>query len=101
MLFAVEADANGGTPELTLCFGNPKAAAPRYDLALIAPQILAAEKSVARLASEGPPAPTSWTQRLWASGGAARWIFWVSLAAVVGGLLLVVAKLLPKPPSNR
>jgi hypothetical protein len=83
---------------LALYYGNNKAEAPRYDLALIARQILAAEKSVATLGAEEPMRAGGWGGQ-WLAGLSAGWIFWGALGLVVIGLLFVVAKLLPKPPA--
>lgn len=82
---------------LTLHAGKPGAAAPRYDLALVGRQLLAADRQPARLADAATPA-TDRAAPLLASlrGGVA---FWIALAVVVVVLLVVVAKLLPKPPA--
>jgi hypothetical protein len=86
------------TDRLALYYGNREVAAPRYDLALVAGQILAAEKNVATLGPEERPRAEGWvsTALQGARGGIA---FWVGLALVVVVLLVVVARLLPKPPS--
>ena len=78
-----------------LCYGNPEAARPRYDLALIAPQLLAAEKATATLAPEQDAKPSAWFESKSLSG-ASRIIFWAVLALVVIVLLLVLARLVPK-----
>lgn len=80
-----------------LYYGNPQAMAPRYDLALVARQILAAEKGVAGLGPEEKLKPDGWAQGAF-GGGRGGVVFWVVLAMVVIVLLGVVAKLLPKPP---
>jgi hypothetical protein len=83
---------------LTLYYGNRQASAPRYDLALVAGQILAAEKSLATLAPEEKARADGWAAS--ALGGARGGIvFWGVLALVVVVLLVVVARLLPKPPA--
>jgi hypothetical protein len=81
---------------LRLLTGNAQASAPRYDLNLVAPKLLASEKDVVTLSAAGD------------SGTAARkplqiksWIFWAALGAVVVVLLTVVAKLLPKGPGEK
>ena len=81
---------------VALYYGNRAAIAPRYDLALVARQILAAEKSVAALGAEEPTRAGGWVGAL-LGGVGAGWIFWGVLGLVVVGLLGVVAKLLPKP----
>jgi len=84
---------------VALYYGHRTASAPRYDLALIAGQILAAEKSVATLGAEEPAQTGGWADQA-LSGSRAGILFWGVLALVVIGLLVVVAKLLPKPPTN-
>lgn len=80
-----------------LVYGNEKAAAPRYDLRLLSRQLLSASRNVATLVGDGAVAPPSPLARL-VSGRSGTIIFWAALTAVVAALLLVVAKLLPKPP---
>ena len=82
---------------LELFYGNDRADAPRYDLRLVATQLLGAEKSIATLGPEASvtkqPRPDSETP-----GGTGGSAFWLVLALVVAGLLLVLARLLPRPP---
>ena len=78
---------------VTLCYGNAKAVAPSYDLDLVAPQILAAAKSDATLADADPDGPAI---RATASKGIS-YVFFGVLALVVGVLLVVIMRLLPKP----
>ena len=73
-------------------------AAPRYDLALVAGRILAAEKSVAALGPEESARTGGWSDRALA-GSRAGVLFWGALILVVVALLVVVAQLLPKPPA--
>lgn len=84
--------------DLLLYYGQPEASAPRYDVNLVAGQLLAAERHVATLVAEEQlrAAPRS-ERRLPGSGGV---LFWGILAVVVIGLLFVIARLLPKssPP---
>ena len=82
---------------LELFYGNNRAAAPRYDLRLVAAQLLGAEKSIATLGPEAPVAkqPHRESDTPGGSGGIA---FWIVLALVVAGLLIVLARLLPRPP---
>ena len=108
LLFKTEpalSPSNGpGPPALSpsngvaLYYGNRAAAAPRYDLALVAGQILAAEKSVALLGPEEKSRADGWGAGALA-GSRAGYLFWGVLVLVVVGLLVVVAKLLPKPPA--
>ena len=81
---------------LELYYGNRNATAPRYDISLIADQIMAAEKSVATLergAEAAAPARPGFAALR------AGVLFWCALGLVVVVLLVVVAKLLPKPPA--
>ncbi|MFA5264867.1 MAG: DUF3999 family protein [Opitutaceae bacterium] len=82
---------------LTLYYGNRVAIAPRYDLALVAAQILAAEKNVATLSDEEKTSSDGWPDKIFV-GTRAGILFWGVLALVVIALLVIVAKLLPKPP---
>ena len=84
---------------LALYYGHPQSAAPRYDLALVANQILAAEKQVATLGAEEKARPDGWGKTL-LGGGKGGVLFWSVLAIVVIALLAIVAKLLPKPPGT-
>jgi hypothetical protein len=76
-----------------LCYGNPKAITPGYDLDLVAPRILAAAKAEATLADADPAGPG---QRQ-PSNRSLSYIFFGVLALVVTGLILVITRLLPKP----
>jgi hypothetical protein len=78
---------------LDLVFGNPDAAAPRYDIALVAGEVMAADKVDARLAE---PAPVKRHRGLALESNAGRALFWGALALVVVGLLAVIAKMLPE-----
>jgi hypothetical protein len=79
-----------------LYYGNVSARAPRYDLALVGQQLLAAEKSPAAAGVEEALKKQAWTEGEPLTG-IRGWIFWGILAAVVVGLLIVIARLLPKP----
>ncbi len=85
---------------LHLYYGNPEAARPRYDLALVAPQLLAAEKCTATLGLEEGGKKSAWFEPEPFSSSS-RIAFWSVLAAVVAALLFVLARLLPKstPPA--
>ena len=80
--------------DLFLYYGNADAPAPRYDLSLVANQLLAAKKTVAypgaeELLKKGP----------WHAGrapGNGGFIFWGALALVVVVLLAIISRLLPK-----
>jgi hypothetical protein len=90
MLFKAKADE-----KLFLYYGNPRAASPRYDLSLVAGQLLAANKSSVALAAEEQLKKASWAEgRTPGKGGV---LFWGILAVVVVALLVVISRLLPKP----
>lgn len=83
---------------LELYYGNAAARAPRYDLSLVAGQILTAEKITATLGAEEKTTADRWGAGALAGlrGGG---LFWGALGLVVLGLLAVVVRLLPKPPA--
>lgn len=74
---------------------NPHASRPRYDIDLVARQLLAAEKQKATL-SPGESLKTSRWFEAEKVSGKAGWIFWGVLAVVVVALLFVISRLLPK-----
>jgi hypothetical protein len=89
ILFKAQADN-----ALFLYYHNPQVAPPRYDLSLVASQLLAADKAPAALASEEQLKKSSWAEgRTPGKGGV---VFWGILALVVVGLLVVISRLLPK-----
>jgi hypothetical protein len=81
----------------TFYYGNREVPAPRYDLALVATQLLAAEKTLATLGPEEKARPEGWSPT---RGQYAGVLFWSVLALVVIALLTIVAKLLPKAPTG-
>lgn len=87
------------TDGFALAYGNPQAAAPRYDLSLVAVQLLTAGRSPVRLGAE-ETAPEGFTRGALRhlKGGVA---FWGALALVVVVLLVVVARLLPKAETTK
>ncbi len=78
-----------------LYYGNPDVSAPHYDMTLVARELLRSERSAA---STGPE--ENLKARATVNGdtltGPSRYIFWGVLALVVVGLLLVVARFVPK-----
>jgi hypothetical protein len=80
--------------KLFLYYGNPEVNSPRYDLNLVAGDLLVASKSDAALGAE-EQLKQSWQREL-ERAGRGRVIFWAVLGLVVVALLLVIAKLLPK-----
>jgi hypothetical protein len=86
--------------ELFLYYGNPRVAPPRYDLSLVANQLLAADKKVASLSSEQQLKKSSWREN--EAPGKGGIVFWGILAVVVVVLLIIISRLLPKsqaPPT--
>lgn len=84
---------------LVLYYGNALVAPPRYDLSLVAGQLLGADKSPASLATE-----ESLKKSLWGEGrtaGKGGVVFWGILAVVVIALLVIISRLLPAstPPA--
>jgi hypothetical protein len=86
----------GREDHVFLYYGNPEVAAPRYDLSLVADQLLTADKATASLA-----APEQLRKPSWGEGRAPRIggvLFWGILALVVVVLLVIIGRLLPKSP---
>jgi hypothetical protein len=80
---------------LLLYYGNPQTASPRYDLSLVAGQLLAADQAEASLA------PEEQLKKTWGEGyrpGKGGIVFWGILAVVVVALLIIISRLLPKSP---
>jgi hypothetical protein len=78
-----------------LYYGNPDAPMPRYDVNLVADQLLHAERASASLgAEENIKSKSSRVGE--ALRGPARYIFWGVLGIVVITLLLLISRLLPK-----
>ncbi len=78
--------------ELTLLYGQPSLGAPRYDLALLAPQVIGAR------ANEVVPAPEALAANLPAKYGTATQtqLFWGALIVAVVVLLVLIGRLLAK-----
>jgi len=82
--------------ELFLYYGNPRVDSPRYDLSLVAGQLLAADKAVASPTAEQPLRKSSWREHeIPGTGGV---VFWGILSLVVVVLLIIISRLLPKSP---
>ncbi len=88
----------GETDGFTLVYGHKSASAPRYDLSLVAAKLLTSSRNVATLVAGEPTDADSGGFSLGALNN--RYVFWGALALVVIVLLVVVAKLLPKPPAQ-
>jgi hypothetical protein len=87
--------ASDSTQPIWIYYGNPDAASPRYDVALIADQLLRAERAPATLGH--PENMHSKTERIIRTlSGSSLYIFWGVLAIVVIALLLLISRLLPK-----
>ena len=80
--------------DVFLCYGNPKAMPPQYDLRLVGNDLLAAEPQASTLGDEEILHP-EWKEKR-AMGVGALWL-WVVLGLLVIALLAIVARLLPKP----
>ena len=85
--------ASSGT---LLYYGNAKAAAPRYDIQVLAPTLMAAAKVQAVAGPEEALQARAADRRALAPPG---WVFWVVLVLVVLALLAIVARLFPKASS--
>jgi hypothetical protein len=81
-----------------LYYGNPAAPAPHYDLALVGHQLLAGQKDTLSFSPEQMLKPTLVASRHAQASGSI--VLWSCLALVVAGLLILIAKLLPKPPDS-
>lgn len=79
---------------LFLYYGNPQAATPSYDLRLVRDELLAADNHTATLAAEEFLKPERRHSDAVSPGS--PWL-WAALALVVAVLLVVVARMLPKP----
>jgi Protein of unknown function (DUF3999) len=84
--------------ELFLYYGNPRVAPPRYDLSLVADQLLTADKTTAALSAQDQLKKSSWRENQMPGKGGV--VFWGILAVVVVVLLVIISRLLPKasPP---
>ena len=82
------------TDALFLYYGNAQVLPPRYDLSLVAGQLIAADKMIAALAAEEKLKNTPWREnRNIGNGGV---MLWGILALVVVTLLVIISRLLPK-----
>ncbi len=82
---------------LFLVYGNPKATAPQYDLRLVEKELMAAEPQSASLKEEEILGPDKREKMALDTGS--PWL-WLALGGVVIALLVVVAKLLPRPAAE-
>jgi hypothetical protein len=80
-----------------LYYGNPQVASPRYDLSLVAGQLLAADRRTVSSDPEEQLRKSSWREnQIPGQGGV---IFWGVLALVIVALLVIISRLLPKSPA--
>lgn len=79
---------------LFLYYDNPRVAAPQYDLRLVRSALLAADQQAAVLGEEELLKPDSKAKRGVDAGS--PWL-WLALGGVVVVLLVIVARLLPRP----
>jgi hypothetical protein len=86
-------------PATFLYYGNREVGFPQYDLDLIAPRLLAEEKSVTPLSGE-ETLKKSEVGELFQFSSTKSIIFWIALALVIVVLLVVIARLLPKNPQG-
>jgi len=85
----------GSNSQTFLYYGNEQAAAPDYDLSLVAPQLLAAEKSNAVLgAQEALKAPS--LSEKYAGSRTSNALYWAALILAVVVLVLIISRLIPK-----
>jgi Protein of unknown function (DUF3999) len=84
--------------ELFLYYGHPRVAPPRYDLSLVADQLLTADRTTATLSAQQQLRESSWRENQMPGKGGV--VFWGILAVVVVVLLVIISRLLPKaaPP---
>jgi hypothetical protein len=87
--------ASDSMQPIWIYYGNPDAASPHYDVALIADQLFRAERALATLGRQENM--NSKTERIIQSlSGSSLYVFWGVLGVVVVGLLLLISRLLPK-----
>lgn len=82
---------------LFLVYGNPQATSPRYDLRLVQSELMAAERQSASLGDEEILRPDAAGPKPIDAGS--PWL-WLALGGVVISLLVVVARLLPRPAAG-
>ena len=87
--------ASNSTHPIWIYYGNPDAASPHYDVALIADQLFRAERAPATLGRQENM--DSKTERIIQTlSGSRLYVFWGVLGVVVAALLLLISRLLPK-----
>jgi hypothetical protein len=92
VVFKIEPDL---AQPIWIYYGNPDAAPPRYDVALIADQLFRTERAPAALGRQENM--DSNTERIIQTlSGSGLYVFWGMLGIVVAALLLLISRLLPK-----
>jgi Protein of unknown function (DUF3999) len=87
--------ASDPTEPMWIYYGNPDAASPHYDVALIADQLFRAERAPATLGRQENM--HSKTERIIQTlSGSSLYVFWGVLGVVVVALLFLISRLLPK-----
>ncbi len=86
--------ASPGGP-IHLYYGQPAAGPPVYDLSLVAGEVLSQKSADASLGPEETLQAKPWWEAP-KPEGPLKYAFWAVLALVTGGLILVIAKLLPE-----
>jgi hypothetical protein len=81
---------------LHLYYGATGVSPPRYDIELVAQQLMSEQKNAVELGAEEPVGNGSRSSFI--SGKRRGILLWFSLAVVTGALLFAIARLLPKPP---
>jgi hypothetical protein len=84
---------SGSLEETWLYFGNTWAVPPRYDLSLVAGQLLSASKQAAMLGPAESLKPSSGAKERWA--GRSGVVFWIVLGLAVVALLAIIGRLIP------
>ncbi len=82
---------SGSDPVLHLYFGNERAHAPEYDLAIVGEQIIKAERKPGTLGPLESLQPASFTF----TSKRTSLLFWTALVVVFAGLIFVLSRLLP------
>jgi len=82
-------------PGVSLVYGNREAASPRYDLTLVAAELMSADRSAAALGAEAPESPASRPED--AMSGSGGLFFWGVLGLLTLVLLAVIVRLFPSP----
>ncbi len=83
------------TQQTFLYYGNEGAVAPNYDLSLVAPQLLSAEKMSASLGPQQVLKEPSIAEK-YSGTRVSNTVYWGALTLVVIVLVLIISRLIPK-----